>query len=184
MTLILKTNLLALSSLYLQSNKLAKFLLKIPVSDYTNGYRVYSSKEVSCCLKNCGKIGDGFIILSEILLNIHNSKLKIAEIHSTFKNRIRGESSVSKGEIMIISFHNIGKSSEYNIMFRRTGFVFQRCERATVCYRREEQKKEAIRLKAQRDAKIYEYFEMFVAAVLIIGAIVGAGFLYYFIKTP
>ncbi len=82
------------------SNKLAKFLLKIPVSDYTNGYRVYSSKAVSCCLKNCGKIGDGFIILSEILLNIHNSKLKIAEIHSTFKNRIRGESSVSKGEIM------------------------------------------------------------------------------------
>lgn len=55
---------------------------------------------------------------------------------------------------------------------------------AEAARRREEQKKEAIRLKAQRDAKIYEYFEMFVAAVLIIGAIVGAGFLYYFIKTP
>lgn len=54
---------------------------------------------------------------------------------------------------------------------------------AEAARRREEQKKEAIRLKAQRDAKIYEYFEMFVAAVLIIGAIVGAGFLYYFIKT-
>ena len=54
---------------------------------------------------------------------------------------------------------------------------------AEAARRREEQKKEAIRLKAQRDAKIYEYFEMFVAAVLIIGAIVGVGFLYYFIKT-
>lgn len=54
---------------------------------------------------------------------------------------------------------------------------------AEAARRREEQKKEAIRLKAQRDAKIYEYFEMFVAAVLIIGAIVGIGFLYYFIKT-
>ena len=53
---------------------------------------------------------------------------------------------------------------------------------AEAARRREEQKKEAIRLKAQRDAKIYEYFEMFVAAVLIIGAIVGIGFLYYFIK--
>lgn len=82
------------------SNKLAKFLLRIPVSDYTNGYRIYSSNAVSCCIKNCGKIGDGFIILSEILLNIYRNKLKIGEIHSTFRNRIRGESSVSRKEIM------------------------------------------------------------------------------------
>ena len=82
------------------SNKLAKFLLNVPVSDYTNGYRIYSYNAVKCCLKNCGKIGDGFIILSEFLLIIYKNKLKINEIHSTFVNRVRGESSVSKKEII------------------------------------------------------------------------------------
>ena len=48
--------------------------------------------------------------------------------------------------------------------------------------RREEQRKEELRLKAQREQKMYEYFEMAVAAVLIIGSIVGIGFAYYYIK--
>jgi hypothetical protein len=52
------------------------------VSDYTNGYRIYSHNAVKCCLKNCGKIGDGFIILSEFLLIIYKNKLKINEIHT------------------------------------------------------------------------------------------------------
>ena len=82
------------------SNKLAKFLLGVPVSDYTNGYRIYSHNAVNCCLKNCGKIGDGFIILSEFLLSIYRNKLKINEIHTTFVNRVRGESSVSRKEIV------------------------------------------------------------------------------------
>ena len=82
------------------SNKLAKFLLGVPVSDYTNGYRIYSYNAVNCCLKNCGKIGDGFIILSEFLLSIYKNKLKINEIHTTFINRVRGESSVSRKEII------------------------------------------------------------------------------------
>ena len=41
-----------------------------------------------------------FIILSEFLLNIHYNKLRISEIHSTFTNRVRGESSVSRKEII------------------------------------------------------------------------------------
>lgn len=82
------------------SNMLARFLLKIPVSDYTNGYRIYSIRAVKCCLKNCGKIGGGFIILSEFLLYIHKHKMKIDEIETIFKNRVRGESSVSRKEII------------------------------------------------------------------------------------
>lgn len=81
------------------SNMLARLLLKIPASDYTNGYRIYSRRAVRCCVKNCGKIGDGFIILSEFLLYIHYYKMKIDEINTIFKNRIRGKSSVSKKEI-------------------------------------------------------------------------------------
>ena len=49
------------------SNTLAKIVLNIPVSDYTNGYRIYSKKAANHINSNCGKIGDGFIILSEIL---------------------------------------------------------------------------------------------------------------------
>ena len=82
------------------SNFLAKIVLNIPVSDYTNGYRIYSKRAVNHCVSNCGKIGDGFIILSEILLSLYLHKFKINEIKSTFKNRIRGESSVSVGEII------------------------------------------------------------------------------------
>ena len=81
------------------SNTLAKIVLNIPVSDYTNGYRIYSKKAVNHCVSNCGKIGDGFIILSEILLSLYLNKFKINEIKSVFKNRIRGESSVSVKEI-------------------------------------------------------------------------------------
>ena len=82
------------------SNKLAKFLLKVPITDYTNGYRVYSSKAVKHVAENCGKIGDGFIILSEILVELYYNKFNLLEITTVFKNRIRGESSVNLKEII------------------------------------------------------------------------------------
>jgi len=53
---------------------------------------------------------------------------------------------------------------------------------AEAARRREEQKKEALRIKAQRQQKMYEYFEMAIAGVLIIGSIVGLGVAYYYIK--
>lgn len=77
------------------ANLLAKIFLQIEITDYTNGFRIYSKKAVKTIVSDCGNIGDGFIVLSEILLKIHQSKLKIMEIHSTFKNRERGESAVN-----------------------------------------------------------------------------------------
>ena len=77
------------------ANLLAKFFLRIKVSDYTNGFRIYSRAAVKTIINDCGNIGDGFIVLSEILLKIHQSKLKIMEINSIFTNRVRGESSVN-----------------------------------------------------------------------------------------
>jgi dolichol-phosphate mannosyltransferase len=77
------------------SNLLARFLLDVPITDYTNGFRIYSRRAANIIIKKSGKIGDGFIILSEILLIIYNQKFKIAEINSKFVNRVRGESSVS-----------------------------------------------------------------------------------------
>ena len=77
------------------SNLLAKFLLKIPVSDYTNGFRIYSAKATNIIISKCGKIGDGFIILSEILMELYLHKCKINETSTIFVNRKRGESSVN-----------------------------------------------------------------------------------------
>jgi dolichol-phosphate mannosyltransferase len=81
------------------ANKLAKFLLKVPVSDYTNGFRIYSFRAADLITKKCGKIGDGFIVLSEILMWIHRMNYKISEKETIFKNRVRGESSVGFNEI-------------------------------------------------------------------------------------
>ena len=77
------------------SNILAQLVLRVNVSDYTNGFRIYSSNAVNVILKKCGKIGDGFIILSEFLLALNINKLRIGETNTIFVNRIRGESSVN-----------------------------------------------------------------------------------------
>ena len=79
----------------LMANFLAKLLLNLGVSDYTNGFRIYSRKSVELITKKCGNIGDGFIVLSEILLIIKIFNLKISEVPSIFVNRKRGESSVN-----------------------------------------------------------------------------------------
>ena len=82
------------------ANKLAKYVLKIPITDYTNGFRIYSKNSMKHIVENCGNIGGGFIILSEILVELYFNNFKVKEVHSIFKNRIRGESSVNLGLIM------------------------------------------------------------------------------------
>ena len=77
------------------SNILANLLLDLGVSDYTNGFRIYSKRSIELITKKCGKIGDGFIVLSEILLIIKLSNFKINELPTIFINRNRGESSVN-----------------------------------------------------------------------------------------
>lgn len=90
------------------ANLLAEFFLRINVSDYTNGYRIYSRMAAKTIINKCGNIGDGFIILSEILVTIDQAKLKIMEIDSVWTNRVRGESSVSLG-LIIKSFFGLMK---------------------------------------------------------------------------
>ena len=59
------------------SNFLARNLLKIPLNDFTNGFRIYSSRSVEKIISSCGNIGDGFILLSEIIVVIKNNYMKI-----------------------------------------------------------------------------------------------------------
>tara|TARA_B100001741_G_C16461979_1_gene555635 strand:+ start:119 stop:841 length:723 start_codon:yes stop_codon:yes gene_type:complete len=77
------------------SNKLAYFLLRVKVSDYTMGYRIYSKNAVKYVVKNCGKVGGGFIVLSEILAELNYANFKIKDTKTTFVNREKGSSSVN-----------------------------------------------------------------------------------------
>jgi dolichol-phosphate mannosyltransferase len=88
------------------SNLLFKFLLKIPVHDFSNGFRIYSRKAAKLIVKNCGKKDSDFIILSEIISFVYHNNLKISEVKTIFTNRLRGESSVNL--ILILkSFYNL-----------------------------------------------------------------------------
>jgi hypothetical protein len=88
----------------------------LPVTDYTNGFRIYSKRAVKKTINNCGKIGDGFIILSEILLVLYISKYKINEVSSVFVNRVRGESSVNL-KLIFSSFSGL-----LNLFFKKNKY--------------------------------------------------------------
>ena len=82
------------------SNKLSNWVLRVPISDYTNGYRIYSFNAAKFIINNCGKIGDGYIVLSEILIQLYYNKYTISEIDTLFVNRVRGSSNVNFDEIL------------------------------------------------------------------------------------
>lgn len=81
------------------ANALARLLLQVPVSDYTNGYRLYSQRAAQIVTTECGEHLKGFIILSEILVTLHRYNCKLGEAPTVFINRVRGESSVTWREI-------------------------------------------------------------------------------------
>ena len=77
------------------ANFLTRLFLGVPVSDYTNGFRIYSKSAASHITKKCGFIGDGFMILSEILVELYYNNFKIAETKTIWRNRVRGKSTVT-----------------------------------------------------------------------------------------
>lgn len=81
------------------ANFLARALLQVPVHDYTNGFRLYSKRAAAELVQSCGKLGSGFIALSESLVNLYYRQHAIGEVSTIFVNRIRGESSLSLREI-------------------------------------------------------------------------------------
>ena len=82
------------------SNLLAKILLGVPIKDYTNGFRFYDRKAARHIVNKCSKSNSkGFILLSEIAVELYMNKFKISERPTIFINRIRGESKVGVLEI-------------------------------------------------------------------------------------
>jgi dolichol-phosphate mannosyltransferase len=88
------------------SNMLIKFLLKIPMNDFSNGFRIYSREAVNKIVKTCGKKDSNFIILSEIIVVLYRGNYKISETKTIFKNRVRGESSVNLA-LLLKSLYNL-----------------------------------------------------------------------------
>ena len=100
------------------SNFLAKLLLQIPCTDYTNGFRFYSRRAAKKVVDKCGKIGGGFIVLSEILVVVNSNNFKIGELSTIFVNRERGKSSVS---IKLIISSLLGLIKLYFLKKRKHG---------------------------------------------------------------
>ena len=70
------------------SNLLTRNLLGIKIKDFTNGFRIYSKRAAEKITKKCGNIGDGFIILSEIIVVLKNNSFNIGETETIFVNRV------------------------------------------------------------------------------------------------
>jgi len=99
------------------SNYLARFLMGIPIKDYTNGFRFYDRKAAKHIIKKCYKSNStGFILLSEIAMELYINKFKISEKPTIFVNRIRGESKVSPSEIFNSFFGLLKLFVKYKLM--------------------------------------------------------------------
>lgn len=80
------------------ANLICRFMLKVPVRDYTDGYRCYSAAAVAG-LDRSQIAPKGFITLSAMLMQLYLKGFSVTEVPIRFINRIRGESNLNKGEI-------------------------------------------------------------------------------------
>lgn len=81
------------------ANIYARFILKVPINDFTNGYRAYTREVVGDFLFR-KMLTSGYIVLSEFIYIAHLKGKKIDQIPIIFVNRTRGESNLTLREIM------------------------------------------------------------------------------------
>jgi dolichol-phosphate mannosyltransferase len=80
------------------ANIYARCLLRIPITDYTNGYRLYRRKVLENLDYNAVE-ASGYIVLSEVAFQIYLAGYRIGEVPTVFINRRRGLSNLSFNEI-------------------------------------------------------------------------------------
>jgi dolichol-phosphate mannosyltransferase len=111
------------------ANIYARCLLRIPITDYTNGYRLYR-REVLENLDYSAIEASGYIVLSEVAFQIHLAGYRIGEIPTVFVNRRRGLSNLSFNEIysalrsvfrLALKRKKIKKLIEQNRSFKTNG---------------------------------------------------------------
>lgn len=80
------------------ANRYARLVLRIPLSDYTNGFRCYRREAIEALEMN--KIdAKGYVVLSEVAYQLHRKGFSIGEVPTIFVNRRRGISNLSIHEI-------------------------------------------------------------------------------------
>lgn len=89
------------------ANIYAKSILQVPISDYTNGFRIYSKKAVDFLLSQKLE-SPGYFLLSETAYKLKKAGFKFSEIPIVFVNRRRGVSNLNFSEIKN-AFLNIWK---------------------------------------------------------------------------
>jgi dolichol-phosphate mannosyltransferase len=81
-------------------NKFLEYLLKLHVSDYTNGYRLYTRNAIEYLVKKRPK-EKGFILLSESAFILKKANFSLKEIPITFTDRKSGRSSVTSKDLLL-----------------------------------------------------------------------------------
>jgi len=81
------------------ANALARLLLNVKLTDYTNGYRAYS-REAAAAIQSKNIGSSGYIVLSEIAEQLHAKGFRFVELPSVFVNRSRGKSNLGLSEIV------------------------------------------------------------------------------------
>ena len=81
------------------SNRLIRSTLGVPLSDFTNGYRLYSPRAVEH-LSQAPLKETGYITLSEWAYVLHIAGMRLGEVPTVFVNRRLGTSNMSAGEAL------------------------------------------------------------------------------------
>lgn len=80
------------------ANFYARHMLRVPISDYTNGYRCYRRSAIEVLdIKSIGS--KGYVVLSEVAYQLHAKGKKFGEVPTVFVNRVRGTSNLTWNEI-------------------------------------------------------------------------------------
>jgi dolichol-phosphate mannosyltransferase len=81
------------------SNRIIRFVLGVPLTDFTNGYRLYSPRAVNL-LAAAPLRETGYISLSEWAYALHAAGMPMTEVPTIFINRRLGTSNMSAGEAL------------------------------------------------------------------------------------
>lgn len=81
------------------SNAIIRTVLGVPLTDFTNGFRLYSRQAVEL-LTAANLRETGYIALTEWAYAIHRAGLRTKQVPTVFINRRLGESNMSAGEAM------------------------------------------------------------------------------------
>lgn len=80
------------------ANIFARAVLRVTLTDYTNGYRAYT-RAAAQAIEPARIDSSGYIVLSETAVQLHAKGFRFVELPSLFVNRRRGESNLGWREI-------------------------------------------------------------------------------------